>query len=237
MKFSSREFKKTFQMVNDLPSSLVSVFVVSVVCMNLLANKSIELNISWLALDAGMILSWLSFLIMDIIIKKYGGEKSIRLSFFSVIINLFVTFFFFIASIIPGVWAEAFSSVNNLENINVALNNTISNNLFIVFGSTMAFLISAIIDTIINELLGKKFNKDNFTHFAVRSYVSTMFSQFCDNLIFSLIVSMTFFGWSFLQCITCALTGGLIELFCEIIFSPLGYKFWVKNKNESEEVL
>ncbi|MBQ7307067.1 MAG: VUT family protein [Clostridia bacterium] len=237
MNFLKNEIKKTIKVVNELPSILVTIFVTSVVCMNLLANKSIDVNFSWLALDSGMTLSWLSFLIMDIVIKKYGASQSIRLSVFSVVVNLVVTFFFFIVSILPGVWGEAFSNSLYLEQINNALNNTISNNLFIVFGSTVAFLVSAIIDALVNELIGKKLKKDTFCTFAIRSYLSTMLSQFCDNLVFSLIVSVTFFDWTIIQCLTCSLTGAIIELICEIIFSPLGYNLWVKNKDENRSDL
>lgn len=41
------------------------------------------------------------------------------------------------------------------------------------------------------------------------------------NLIFALIVSHNFFGWTLTQCIMCAFTGAIVELLCEIVFSPL----------------
>ena len=50
-----------------------------------------------------------------------------------------------------------------------------------------------------------------------------MIGQFVDNFLFALIVSKVFFGWTLLQCVTCALTGRVMELVCEVIFSPLGY--------------
>ena len=63
-----------------------------------------------------------------------------------------------------------------------------------------------------------------FGAFALRSYVSTFIGQFADNLIFALIVSKLFFGWTLLQCFTCALTGAAAELLFEVVFSPLGYR-------------
>lgn len=53
-----------------------------------------------------------------------------------------------------------------------------------------------------------------------------------DNLIFAFIVSLNFFGWSPLQCVTCALTGMVAELLFEVVFSHLGYlicKKWKKD--------
>ena len=60
--------------------------------------------------------------------------------------------------------------------------------------------------------------------FAVRSYVSTFVAQFTDNLVFALLVSRTFFGWTLVQCLTCALTGAVLELLFEVFFSPVGYR-------------
>ena len=33
-----------------------------------------------------------------------------------------------------------------------------------------------------------------------------------------------FFGWTLVQCITCAITGGRLELLFEVFFSPVGYR-------------
>ena len=49
-------------LLRSVPSLVMVMFVVSVVLMNLLANKEIGLNLDWLALDCGFTLSWLSFL-------------------------------------------------------------------------------------------------------------------------------------------------------------------------------
>ena len=73
---------------------------------------------------------------------------------------------------------------------------------------------------------------DNFKSFALRSYVSTGIAQFVDNLVFALMVSYVFFGWTPLQVITCSLTGALAELLFEILLSPIGYRItrnWKKD--------
>ena len=66
--------------------------------------------------------------------------------------------------------------------------------------------------------------KEDFGSFALQSYVSTFLAQFADNLIFALLVSKLFFGWTLLQCFTCALTGAVMELLFEVVFSPFGYR-------------
>ena len=47
-------------------------------------------------------------------------------------------------------------------------------------------------------------------------------------------MSHFFFGWTMLQCITCAITGMIVELLCEVIFSPIGYR--VSRKWKTEQV-
>lgn len=226
-----KEWNEFVTLMRNIPSIFVTLFVVSVVCMNLLANKSINMPVSWLALDAGILLSWVSFLTMDVITKHFGLKAANQLAIMGVIINLFVCLIFFIASVIPGMWGESYVE-GSQDIINDAINNTFGGTWYVLLGSTTAFLASAIINNVINFLLGKVIKKDNFGTFIFRTYISTMIGQFVDNLIFALIVSLNFFGWSLIQCFTCALTGAIVELLFEIFFSPLGYKItknWAKD--------
>lgn len=212
-------------LLRSVPSVLVALFVASVIGMNLLANKSIDTGLDWLALDCGIILSWLSFMTMDIITKRFGPKASILISVLALLINLLACLIFFLASLIPGVWGESF--VDGSEAIiNKALNNTFGGNWFVLFGSSVAFIVSAVVNSILNWLIGKGFKKnpDGFLAFTMRAYVSTMIGQFVDNLLFALIVSHTLFGWSLTQCFTCAATGAIAELLMEVLFSPIGYK-------------
>lgn len=235
--FSERirdEFKEYLLLLRSVPGLIMALFIVSAVGMNLLANKSIDTgSFTSLALDCGILLSWLAFLSMDIIVKRFGPKAATEISVTATVVNLVLCGVFFIASLIPGVWGESF--VDNGESINVALNNTFGGTWYVLFGSTIAFLVSSIVNNFSNHAIGKIFSKHkgSFGEYAARSYISTMIGQFVDNLIFALIVSYNFFGWSLTQCFMCALTGAVVELLCEIIFSPFGFKVcrsWDKNK-------
>lgn len=223
VKWLKNEIAEEKKLLKTVPAALMTFFVLSLVMMNLLANKSIDLGVDWLALDCGIVVSWASFLTMDILVKCYGPKASTRLTVIATGINLAVSAVFLAVAAIPGIWGEAYEGG---EVVNVALNNTIGAQWYVLVGSTVAFLVSAIVNAVLNWLVGKMFRKnpDGFVAYASRSYVSTMIAQFVDNLIFSLIVSLNFFGWSLLQCVTCALTGAIVELLCEIVFSPIGYK-------------
>ncbi|MDE5618342.1 MAG: VUT family protein, partial [Clostridia bacterium] len=114
-------------------------------------------------------------------------------------------------------------------------NKTFGGTWYVVFGSTVAFLVSAIINNFSNYGIGKLFKKnpDGPAAYILRTYVSTAVGQFVDNLTFALIVSHFFFGWTIVQCLTCAVTGMLVELLCEAVFFYPGWAItrrWKKNE-------
>lgn len=212
-----------------IPATVVSLFVVSVICMNLLANKTL-VQTKWIALDGGILISWLSFMCMDIITKHFGPKASNQVAVLAAVINLLTCGIFYIASVIPSNASDY-----------TALDNVLGGTWFILVGSTVAFLASAVIHNFLNWSVGKMFHKNPHGKmaYATRTYISTFIGQFMDNLIFSVIVFMFFapiywngFHWTLLQCVVCALTGAVAELILEVIFSPIGYRIvsgWRKN--------
>lgn len=211
-------------LLRSVPPLIVSLLILSVVGMNLLANKSIDTGVDWLALDCGILFSWLTFLCMDVLTHCYGPKAATALSFTALALNLFMALIFFLASRIPGVWGESF--VEGSEDvINSALDNTFGGTWFIILGSSVAFLASAVLNNFLNYGIGRLLKRQQgFGVFAARSYISTFLAQFADNLIFALLVSQLFFGWTLVQCLTCALTGAVLELLFEVFFSPIGYR-------------
>lgn len=225
MKLKLKEEIKEFKLLlSSVPAFTVAVFVLSVVAMNLLANKSIDTHTQYLALDCGILISWVSFLSMDVITKHFGPKAATQISLVAVAFNLVLCLVFFVISVIPGTWGEAY--VEGSESIiNGALDNTFGGTWYVLLGSTAAFIASAVINNTLNYAVGKAFKKrpDGIGAYICRTYVSTAVAQFADNLIFALIVSKFFFGWSWVQCVTCAVTGMLVELACEAVFTYFGY--------------
>ncbi len=231
MKKTVSEFR---EMLKTVPPLLLTLTVLAVVGMNLLANKSI-VNLDWLALDAGVLLSWMAFLTMDILTHCYGPRAATLFSVFALLLNLLMAGIFFLASRIPGVWGESFVEGSEAV-INTALDNTFGGTWFILLGSSTAFIVSAFVNNFLNYGIGKLLKtQEGFGRFALRSYVSTFIGQFVDNLVFALIVSKIFFGWSLLQCFTCAVTGAVAELVFEVVFSPMGYRISQRIKARQAE--
>ena len=224
-------------LLNNIPSMVVCLFVLSVVLMNLLANKEL-VSTTYVALDCGFTLSWISFLCMDVICKRYGPKASTMISILAIAINLAVCIIFNLLSMTPGNWGEYYTYLDYPEMsnaVNTSLNNTIAGTWYVLLGSSIAMLISSIVNSGINWVIGKSLkNKVSYKSFAIRSFVSTGIAQFVDNFIFATLVSKIFFGWTWTQIFICSLIGAVLELLCEIVFSPLGYK--ISKKWEEEQV-
>ncbi len=208
-------------LLRSIPASTVTVFVVSVILMNLLANKEL-VSFPYLALDCGFTLSWVAFLCQDMICKRFGPKASVKVSIMALACNLAVSLLFWLVSLAPGMWG-AYYSTESLE-VNAALNSTIGGSWYVVLGSSVAMLCSSFVNSHVNQFIGHLTDDGSFAKFALRSYVSTGIGQFVDNLVFALIVSYNFFGWSPVQVITCSITGALAELACEILLSPVGFR-------------
>lgn len=213
--------RDTKLLLRNIPSSTVVFFVISTIIMNLLANKEL-VALPWLALDCGVSVSWVSFLCQDMVCKRFGARASIQLSIFALLVNLAVCGLFWLMSLTPGMWG-AYYNTGDIA-VNDALNATIGGTWYVVAGSSVAMLASAITNSLINEGLGRIFQGGSFGTFAARSYISTLIGQFVDNFVFALVVSHVFFGWSWPQVFACSITGALVELACEVFLSPVGYK-------------
>ena len=134
-------------LLRSIPATVVTLFAVSVVCMNLLANKTL-LQLDWIALDGGILISWLSFMCMDIITKHFGPKASSIISLHAVSINLLTCLIFFVASIIPST-ADDYTAFDGI----------FGGTWFVLLGSTIAFLASAVINNVLNHTIGKCFRK------------------------------------------------------------------------------
>ena len=95
--FVKRELTDYKILLRNIPSPTILFFTLSVVCANLMANKEL-FNFEYIALDCGFVFSWIMFLCMDIICKRWGAKASVKISIFALMINLCVCFSFFLLS-------------------------------------------------------------------------------------------------------------------------------------------
>ena len=234
--FVSHEADDFKILLRNIPSLTVSIFILSVVCANLMANKEL-VNFKFVALDCGFAFSWIMFLCMDVICKRWGAKAAIKISLVALAANLFICVSFALLAKTPGMWGEYYTSENSL--VNDALNATFAGSWYVVLGSSVAFVSSSVVNALLNCAIGSLFKSDGFFSFASRSYISTAIAQLVDNFIFATIVSKIFFGWTWIQVFVCSAIGAGFELLGEVFFSGLGYKVvrqWEKERVGQEYI-
>ncbi len=227
--------KFTGKVLKDVPAIFFALVSMTLFVMNILAGKSISLNVEYLALDTGILASWIVYLILDIVTKRYGPKHANVLSITSVVISVFFCLILYLASVIPGIWHTA-HGVANSQTINQAINKTLGGTWYVLLVSAVCFVLSAFVNNYTNHLVGKLFvgKLSDKADYYLRSSVSTLLSQFIDNFVFAITVGHFFFDWTIIQCITCSLLGMCAELIVQLVFSPIGYRIYLKTfKKES----
>lgn len=230
--FNPKDWLKTLRSV---PAMALALITVATVLMNVLANKSI-IELPWLIQDAGILMSWVGFLIGDLLVKNFGSKNAIRVNLTCLGISLFISGLLALVGVIPGTWSPAFGlNPESSALVNNAVNSVMGNVWYVILGSALASAVGLIINGITQGCLLKRIEKkhgDRYWGFLVASAGSTIIGQIIDNIVFAALISVKFFGWTWMQVLVCSLTGAIFELIIELLFSPLTYKIsknWKKN--------
>ena len=165
-----RELTSTAALLRSVPLSVTVLFIAAVLAMNFLARITL-LSLPFLALNAGITVSWLSFLLMDVMTRHYGPRAATQLSVVAILVNLCCCFFCVVLSRVKGL---------------PGLDMVVGGQWSILTASTIAFVISALTNNYTNCYIGRFFRKnpDGKAAFAARSFVSTFLSQVVDNFPF-----------------------------------------------------
>lgn len=200
-------------LLRSVPSMVTAVFVLSVVLMNLLAGRELYRS-DYFCLNTGLALSWISFLCMDCICRRFGPRASTRMSVIAVAVNMICAVIFYILTLTPGRWAAYYSASDpqTAQMISAGIDSTFASAWYVVAGSSAAMLVSSAVNSSLNYMIGSRTDNGSYRGFALRSLVSTCIAQFADNFVFSALVSHVFFGWNWTQVIICSFTSMLIEL-------------------------
>ena len=212
-------------LLRSVPSMVTAVFVLSVVLMNLLAGRELYRS-DYFCLNSGLALSWISFLCMDCICKRFGAKAAAGVSMLAIAVNMVCAVIFRLLMLTPGRWAAYYSAGDAAtgQMITAGVDSTFAGAWYVVVGSSIALFASSIVNSCLNHMIGERADNGKFSGFAARSLVSTCIAQFVDNFVFSALVSHVFFGWNWTQVIICSFTSMLIELGLEAVFTPVGYR-------------
>jgi queuosine precursor transporter len=243
-----KDWQETKVLFKGVPAIPFAMVIISFILMNILASVPLY-NESWIAGDAGIMVSWIAFLFGDMFVKRYGAKGSIKIQLVAVVIALFTLSILASGSAIENaLWKtnalSLFSWSFNLEYGAVTL--------WTLGASSVAFIVSNIFNSILSKSILKKFKKrTSFKAYAVAAYTSTFVGQFIDNFVFAMLFTFIAsrnpqmqIAWALqpvtvLAVVTCSITGGILELILEVIFSPIGFRVaerWRKEGVGSEYI-
>lgn len=223
VKWLRNEIKVSQVLFRNVPGIVLSLFLLSMVLMNLLASVSI-VNTRWLALDGGILVSFIGFLLLDMIVKRFGAKAAVRVTVLGFIVNLLVAGLLTLVAVIAKAGGQYYALADYAT----------LTQWWIIGASATAFLVSGVVNAFIHERVLKRFkkNKEGIVAHATSAWVSTLFGQMFDNLLFGLMFTFpaSMIGlWGMTQMsiiglVGFALTGGISELLCQVVFTPYGYK-------------
>jgi len=217
------EIKVSKVLFRSVPGIVMSLYLLSIVLMNLLASVAI-VNTSWLALDAGIFVAFVGFLLMDMIVKRFGAKAAIRMTVLGFLVNVGTAILFTVVAFVAKASGQYYPLADYAT----------LTQWWIIGASATAFLVSGILDAVVHHVILKAFkkNKEGIVAHAASAWGSTFLGQFIDNLLFGLLFTFpaSMIGlWgmtpmTLLALIGFALAGGVVELVCQVIFTPWGYK-------------
>ena len=170
-------------------------------------------------LTSGVILWPLEFVITDIINEYYGPRAVRRISITAVILITYAFLMYFIAIALPPaeVWLGS-SHEQGVENIQTSFSAIFGQNMRIIVGSLVAFLVSQAVDVFVFQKI-KKATGDK--RLWLRATGSTLVSQLVDSYIVLFIAFSGLFSWQLILAI--GIMNYLYKFTMAIILTPVIY--------------
>ncbi len=177
-------------------------------------------------LTCGVILWPLEFVITDIINEYYGPRAVRRISLTAVLLIAYAFLMYFLAIALPPakVWLDS-SKAQGVENIQTSFNAVFGQNMRIIVGSIVAFLVSQVVDVTVFHKI-KKVTGDK--HLWLRATGSTLVSQLVDSYIVLFIAFSGIFDWQLILAV--GIMNYLYKFFMALVLTPVIY--WVEKRIE-----
>ena len=227
--FSHNFFQYYFNMKNNFKCSLkltksewlialAGAYCVVAVMMNILCIKPLNFGTSFTMMDGGLLVSWLVFLIANVVTEVYGKRPAQILAGVATVVAFFISIVAALEVYIPTL--PEYAEQN--EHFRYIFNNGPRT----IISSAIAFFIGNMINVgIIHKLKMRALNNDNSYKFAVRAVFSTLIGQLIDNALFDVLafapIGLSAFELQWKDIATIVLVGTPIETLVEAFFVPL----------------
>jgi uncharacterized integral membrane protein (TIGR00697 family) len=202
---------------------LASIFIAALVVCNLIANKFVSVDLTWLGLktftiSAGVLPYPVTFLITDLLSELYGKKKTSQVVYTGFAASIFVLSVLWLGNQFPAIDGSIVSSEEYAK--------MFGNSWRVVIASMSAFLVAQLIDVKVYHFW-KDLTKGK--HLWLRNNGSTIISQLFDTI---LVVGVLFVGVkSNSEIYKMVVDGWQFKILCAFIDTPLIYLFvWLLRK-------
>lgn len=191
----------------------MAIYAVFTVVQNLFEMKTLGTS-AFAFGGGGIMLSWATFMIMDITTELFGEKETMKIYTFAGLINLFIVILAQVVIALPGVYPEQ----------NVAFAQIFSNGIRTALASFTAFWFGNFINMKIMSKMKKQANSNSRMLFFARAVISTIFGQFVDNFLFASLafapIGLSLFEMTWRDIMTSVLFGTFMETLIESCFVP-----------------
>ena len=211
-------------------------YVAVAVTMNIFCMKALSFGTSIILCDGGLLISWLVFLLSNVVVEVWDERTAIYLTTFSAITSFVLMVIGRLIVFIPTL-PEYAEQANAYAMI-------FSNGPRTIVASVMAFWVGNLVNVHIifriKTALEKR-RKDNRVRFFLRAAFSTLIGQLVDNALFMVLafapIGLSLYEMAWFDIMTSVFSGTVIELVIESCFVPfltIPLTRWLQNKRKQE---
>ena len=203
----------------DYLSGLSVIYAAVAISMNIFCMKSLSFGTSAIICDGGLLISWIVFLISNVVVEVWDERTSVVLISFTAVVSFVIMVIGRLIVFIP--------TLAEYETQAQAYAQVFSNGPRTITASVAAFwtgnYINVHIIAKIKVALEKK-ARDNRILFFIRAAFSTLVGQWIDNIMFMVLafapVGLSLYEMAWKDIFSAAFFGTFVELFVESCFVP-----------------
>ena len=211
-------------------------YVAVAVTMNIFCMKALSFGTSIILCDGGLLISWLVFLLSNVVVEVWDERTAIYLTTFSAITSFILMVIGRLIVFIPTL-PEYAEQANAYAMI-------FSNGPRTIVASVTAFWVGNLVNVHIIYRIKtalEKRRKDNKGRFFLRAAFSTLIGQLVDNALFMVLafapIGLSLYEMAWFDIMTSVFSGTVIELVIESCFVPfltIPLTRWLQNKRKKE---
>lgn len=209
--------KNSFKLTSRDYLVVLSMLYASVsLAMNVFCMKPLSWGTDVVFSDGGQTISWIVFLISNVIVEVWGEKESIKVISFAAITTFLLLIIGRLLVMVPVL--PEYMEQNN------AFSLVFSNGPRTIISSIIAFWIGGFINVEIISFMKKVIRKDGKVQFFLRASFSTLIGQLVDNALFMVLafapVGLSLYEMMWKDIISSVIIGTAIELLIESCMVP-----------------